>query len=233
MLEVTNVTAAYGRIEVLHGVSLTVRTGEIVAIVGANGAGKTTLLNTIAGTHPAAAGTINLAGEDVTRRPANQRVPLGLSLVPEGRQVFGPLSVADNLRLGAFARGGPEVADFDTAYTLFPILKERRAQAAGSLSGGQQQMLAVARALMARPRLLILDEPSMGLAPMVARDIYEALAKEHAALGLTVLVVEQNVSAAFSLAQRGYVLETGRVTAEGPVEALAADERIRKAYLAL
>ncbi|MBJ3778203.1 ABC transporter ATP-binding protein [Acuticoccus mangrovi] len=231
MLKVEGLTAAYGRIEVLHDLSLYVEPGEIVAIVGANGAGKTTLMKAIAGIHPVAAGTITVGGEDVTRRPAHERVTRGLALVPEGRQVFGPLSVADNLALGAYRAHGDVSADREEMEALFPILAQRRRQAAGSLSGGQQQMLAIARALMSRPRLLLLDEPSMGLAPIVTREIFEALAGRHRSAGLTVLLVEQNISAALKLASRGYVLETGRVVAEGRSEDLLTDPAIQRAYL--
>ena len=229
MLKVEELTASYGRIEVLHGLSLEVAEGEIVAIVGANGAGKTTLMKTIAGVHPAAAGRIEYDGADATRLAAHRRVAAGLSLVPEGRQVFGPLSVRDNLRLGAFRRGGE--SDIAAMEEMFPILAERRHQAAASLSGGQQQMLAIARALMARPRLLLLDEPSMGLAPMIVEQIFDALKERHRTSGLTVLVVEQNVAAALKMAHRGYVLETGRVAASGSSEALLADQAVQRAYL--
>jgi branched-chain amino acid transport system ATP-binding protein len=231
MLKIENLVASYGRIEALHGVSLHVEEGEIVAIVGANGAGKTTLMKTIAGVHPAASGRVLIDGEDVTRTPAFARVSRGVALVPEGRQVFAPLSVADNLALGAYRAHGDAAADREDMEALFPILKERRRQPAGSLSGGQQQMLAIARAMMARPRLLLLDEPSMGLAPIVAREIFERLKERHASSGLTVLLVEQNVSAALGLASRAYVLETGRVAAEGPSRHLMADEAIQRAYL--
>ena len=229
MLKVEELTASYGRIEVLHGLSLEVAEGEIVAIVGANGAGKTTLMKTIAGVHPAAAGRIEYDGADATRLAAHRRVAAGLSLVPEGRQVFGPLSVRDNLRLGAFRRGVE--SDIAAMEEMFPILAERRHQAAASLSGGQQQMLAIARALMARPRLLLLDEPSMGLAPMIVEQIFDALKERHRTSGLTVLVVEQNVAAALKMAHRGYVLETGRVAASGSSEALLADQAVQRAYL--
>ena len=229
MLKVEELTACYGRIEALHGLSLEVAEGEIVAIVGANGAGKTTLMKTIAGVHPAAAGRIEYAGTDATRLAAHRRVAAGLSLVPEGRQVFGPLSVRDNLRLGAFRRGAE--SDIAAMEEMFPILAERRHQAAASLSGGQQQMLAIARALMARPRLLLLDEPSMGLAPMIVEQIFDAIKERHRTSGLTVLVVEQNVAAALKMAHRGYVLETGRVAASGSSEALLADQAVQRAYL--
>lgn len=231
MLAVEGLTAGYGRIEALHGVSLTVGAGEIVAIVGANGAGKTTLMKTIAGVHPAAGGRISFEGEAITAAPPHRRVAKGIALVPEGRQVFGPLTVADNLSLGAYRRAGDAEEDRAAMEALFPILKERRRQPAGSLSGGQQQMLAIARALMSRPRLLLLDEPSMGLAPLIVKGILEVLAQRNRETGLTVLLVEQNVSAALSLASRGYVLETGRVVAEGSSASLLADPAIQRAYL--
>ncbi|MEM8550972.1 MAG: ABC transporter ATP-binding protein [Pseudomonadota bacterium] len=230
MLEVTDLRAAYGRIEVLHGVSLTLAQGEIVAIVGANGAGKTTLLKTLAGVHPAAGGRLRYDGKDITLARPHARVAAGISLVPEGRQVFGPLSVRDNLRLGAY-RSDAGDGDITEMEELFPILGERRDQPAASLSGGQQQMLAIARALMARPRLLLLDEPSMGLAPMIVEQIFATLRARHGAGNLTILVVEQNVSAALKFAQRGIVLETGDIAVEGPSAALLADGRVQRAYL--
>lgn len=229
MLEIDGLVASYGRIEVLHGVSLQVAEGEIVSIVGANGAGKTTLMKTVAGVHSAQAGRVRYRGRDITAAPAHQRVAEGIALVPEGRQVFGPLSVRDNLRLGAYRTG--DRALVEEMETLFPILAERRHQPAGSLSGGQQQMLAIARALMAAPKLLFLDEPSMGLAPLIAEEIFQSLKERHRTRGLTVLLVEQNVAAALSMADRGYVLETGRVAAEGSASRLLADEAIQRAYL--
>ncbi|MEM6761649.1 MAG: ABC transporter ATP-binding protein [Pseudomonadota bacterium] len=231
-LKVDNLTAGYGRIEVLHRVSLSVGPGEIVAIVGANGAGKTTLMHTIAGVHPVGDGHLSYGNVDLTRAPPHQRVAAGIALVPEGRQVFGPLSVRDNLRLGAFRRSDDEIAaDLADMEALFPILGERARQAAARLSGGQQQMLAIARALMARPSLLLLDEPSMGLAPMIVAQIFDALRSRHEAGGVAILLVEQNVSAALRFAERALVLETGRVSAEGPSEKLLADDTIQKAYL--
>ena len=231
MLEVEGLCSGYGRIEIVKDVSFTVAAGEIVALVGSNGAGKTTLLRALSGVQPITAGRIRLAGEAIEAAPAHRRVARGMAHVPEGRQVFAPLAVADNLRLGAFARRDAGVAaDLARAYAMFPVLFEKRRQAAGDLSGGQQQMLAIGRALMARPKLLLLDEPSMGLAPLLARQILDAVVrlKEE---GVTILLVEQNASAALSVADRGYVLETGRITLEGAGPALLADRRVREAYL--
>jgi len=231
VLALEDVRSAYGRIEVLHGVSLEVRNGELVTLVGANGAGKTTLLKAISGVQPISGGRMRFAGEPLERVRAHARVALGIAQVPEGRQLFTPLSVEDNLLLGAWARrsAAPD-AQLARVYALFPMLAELRRLAAGSLSGGQQQMLAVGRALMAKPRLLLLDEPSMGLAPIVVDQILEILAqlKEE---GMTVLLVEQNARAALSIADRGYVIETGRVTASGSAGALLADNRVRTAFL--
>jgi len=231
VLALEDVRSAYGRIEVLHGVSLEVRNGELVTLVGANGAGKTTLLKAISGVQPISGGRMRFAGEPLERVRAHARVALGIAQVPEGRQLFTPLSVEDNLLLGAWARRStaPD-AQLARVYALFPMLAELRRLAAGSLSGGQQQMLAVGRALMAKPRLLLLDEPSMGLAPIVVDQILEILAqlKEE---GMTVLLGEQNARAALSIADRGYVIETGRVTASGSAGALLADNRVRTAFL--
>ena len=231
MLALEDVRSAYGRIEVLHGVSLEVRNGELVTLVGANGAGKTTLLKAISGVQPISGGRMRFAGEPLERVRAHARVALGIAQVPEGRQLFTPLSVEDNLLLGAWARRStaPD-AQLARVYALFPMLAELRRLAAGSLSGGQQQMVAVGRALMAKPRLLLLDEPSMGLAPIVVDQILGILAqlKEE---GMTVLLVEQNARAALSIADRGYVIETGRVTASGSAGALLADNRVRTAFL--
>ena len=233
MLELEEVRSAYGRIEVLHGVSLEVRAGEIVALVGANGAGKSTLLKAISGVQPITYGRMRFAGEPLERVRAHARVGLGIAQVPEGRQLFTPLSVEDNLLLGAWVRrSAPPASQLDRVYALFPMLAELRKLAAGSLSGGQQQMLAVGRALMAGPRLLLLDEPSMGLAPILVAQILEILGRlKHD--GVTVLLVEQNARAALSIADRGYVMETGRVTASGSAGALLADNRVRAAFLGL
>ncbi|BCH22774.1 ABC transporter ATP-binding protein [Mesorhizobium sp. L-8-10] len=231
MLSVENLRSRYGRIEVLHGVDLDVRSGEIVTVVGANGAGKTTLLRCISGVQPISGGSMIFRGEPLQAVPAHRRVGLGLSQSPEGRQIFTNLSVEENLRLGAYLFSDGRVeTDMAEAFALFPILKEKRNLAAGGLSGGQQQMLAIARALMARPACLLLDEPSMGLAPILVAQILDVV-KNLKALGITVLLVEQNAYAALKVADRGYVMETGRITMSGPAEELIADERIRAAYL--
>ena len=233
MLRLEEVRSAYGRIEVLHGVSLAVRAGEIVTLVGANGAGKTTLLKAISGVQPIIGGRMWFAGEPLERVRAHARVALGIAQVPEGRQLFTPLSVEDNLKLGAWSRrsAAPD-AQLERVYALFPMLAELRHLAAGSLSGGQQQMLAVGRALMAGPRLLLLDEPSMGLAPILVDQILEVVCRLKRE-GITVLLVEQNARAALAVADRGYVIETGRVTAAGSAHELMADDRVRAAYLGL
>jgi branched-chain amino acid transport system ATP-binding protein len=231
MLSVENLRSRYGRIEVLHGVDLDVRSGEIVTVVGANGAGKTTLLRCISGVQPISAGSMVFRGEPLQAIPAHRRVALGLSQSPEGRQIFTNLSVEENLRLGAYLFSDDRVeTDMAEAFALFPILKEKRNLAAGGLSGGQQQMLAIARALMARPACLLLDEPSMGLAPILVAQILDVV-KNLKALGITVLLVEQNAYAALQVADRGYVMETGRITMSGPADELIADEGIRAAYL--
>ncbi|MEM7695512.1 MAG: ABC transporter ATP-binding protein [Pseudomonadota bacterium] len=230
MLGVTGLTAGYGRIEVLHNVDLAVDAGEIVAIVGANGAGKTTLMNVLAGIHPPFAGSITYEGNDITAMPAHVRVASGIVLVPQGRRIFGPLTVEDNLRLGAY-RSAADRSDLTAMEEMFPILAERRGQGAGGLSGGQQQMLAIARALMARPRLLLLDEPSMGLAPLIVEQIFDALRTRHKREGTTIVVVEQNVSAALAFADRGIVMETGRIVAAGPSADLLNDTAVQDAFL--
>lgn len=233
MLAVEGLKCAYGRIEVLHGIDLEVRQGEIVALVGANGAGKTTLLRTLSGVHPAFAGRIVFEGADVTYAKPHARVRAGIVQVPEGRQIFAPLSVEDNLRLGGFRRSsGTPAKDIERIYGLFPILGEKRRLPAGGLSGGQQQMLAVGRAMMAAPRLLLLDEPSMGLAPVIVAQIFDVI-RQLAREGVTILLVEQNAQAALSIASRGYVLETGGIALTGTGEALLKDESVRRAYLGI
>ena len=231
MLSVENLTSRYGRIEVLHGVSLEVAEGEIVTLVGSNGAGKTTLLRAISGVQPTTGGTIRFAGQPIDGLAPHRRVMRGIAQVPEGRQVFAPLTVHDNLRLGAYQRGDREVAaDLDEMYAIFPALAEKRQVQAGALSGGQQQMLAIARALMARPKLILLDEPSMGLAPRLVDQIF-AIVADLKRRGLTVLLVEQNAHAALAIADRGYVIETGSINLSGTGRELLDDARVRTAYL--
>ena len=233
MLRVEKLTSSYGRIVVLRDVSLDVAKGEMVALVGSNGAGKTTLLRAISGVQPITGGTVTFDGKPVQALSPHARVRAGIVQVPEGRQMFAPLSVADNLRLGAWTRRDAEVArDLDDVYAMFPALAEKRAIAAGALSGGQQQMLAIGRALMARPKLLLLDEPSMGLAPMLAEQILANVAALKSR-GLTVLLVEQRAHAALAIADRAYVLETGRITLSGGCAALREDARVREAYLGM
>ena len=233
MLTVEGLRSRYGRIEVLHGIELEVASGEIVTVVGANGAGKTTLLKCLSGIQPVSAGSIVFRGEALTAVPAHRRVQRGLAQSPEGRQIFTNLTVEENLRLGAYLFSDEKVdRDMQDAFAMFPILKEKRNLAAGGLSGGQQQMLAIARALMGRPSCLLLDEPSMGLAPILVAQIFEVV-KSMKELGVTVLLVEQNAFGALSVADRGYVMETGRITMSGPATELIADKRIRAAYLGI
>ena len=233
MLLVEGLRARYGRIEVLHGIDLAVNSGEIVTVIGANGAGKSTLLRCLSGVHPLAGGSITFRGEPMAGVPAWRRVGRGLSQSPEGRQIFTNLTVEENLRLGAYLYADDRVEkDMADAFQMFPILKEKRNLAAGGLSGGQQQMLAMARALMGRPSCLLLDEPSMGLAPIIVAQIFDVV-KGLKALDVTVLLVEQNAYGALKIADRGYVMETGRITMDGPAEALIADPRIREAYLGI
>jgi branched-chain amino acid transport system ATP-binding protein len=233
MLDVALLSSRYGRIPALAGVSLAVKPGELVALVGANGAGKTTLLRVISGVLPASGGSVRFDGADVTRTPARRRVQLGIVQVPEGRQVFAAMSVEDNLKLGAFVRPRHEVPQgLERIYALFPVLATKRRETAGTLSGGQQQMLAIGRALMGRPRLLLLDEPSMGLAPRLVAQIFAVIrALKEAAT--TILLVDQNAQAALAVADRAYVLETGRISLEGRGDELLANERVQQAYLGL
>jgi branched-chain amino acid transport system ATP-binding protein len=233
MLEVRRLASRYGRIPALKGIDLEVRTGELVSLVGANGAGKTTLLRAISGIHPASAGTVAFAGADITRRPAHRRVRLGIVLVPEGRQVFAPLSVADNLLLGSITRPrGERTQTLERVYAMFPALAERRRHLAGALSGGQQQMLAIGRALMSRPTLLLLDEPSMGLAPFLVDEIFATIVRLKRE-GTTIFLVDQNARAALAIADRAYVLETGRITLAGTGRELLASPSVQSAYLGL
>ena len=231
ILQVDNLSVDYGSIHALKGISFQVNEGEIVTLIGANGAGKSTTLNTISGLLRPASGSVTFLGEELSRVPAHKVVPRGLALVPEGRRVFLQMSVRENLEMGAFARGGDTISQgLERAYTLFPRLKERRSQIAGTLSGGEQQMLAMGRALMSNPKLLMLDEPSMGLAPILVDQIFEIIQNLHRD-GVTILLVEQNAQAALSVADRGYVMETGRLVATGTGPELLASPAIKKAYL--
>ncbi len=231
MLSVKELASGYGRIEVLHRVSLDVRAGEVVALIGANGAGKTTLLRAISGVQNVAAGSIHFDGKSIEQLPSHMRVALGIVQVPEGRQLFAPLSVEDNLKLGAWSRRFADVTpDIARVYAIFPMLGSLRKTEAGALSGGQQQMLAIGRALMARPRLLLLDEPSMGLAPILVDRILDVV-RDLKRKGLTILLVEQNAGAALAIADRAYVLETGRITLSGTAAEIQVDRRVREAYL--
>lgn len=231
MLKVEHLSSRYGRIQALHDVSLEVRQGEIVALVGGNGAGKTTLLRAISGVQPTSSGSIVFKGADITHSSPHARVAAGIAQSPEGRQIFGDLSVQDNLRLGAYLRRDGAIAeDMEQVFALFPILKDFRARPGGDLSGGQQQMLAIGRALMAKPALLLLDEPSMGLAPILVEQILAAIEvlKRHRT---TIFLVEQNAFAALSIADRGYVLETGSIVLEGSGRELLANAKVQAAYL--
>ena len=232
LLSVEGLDVYYGAVHALKGVSLHVDEGQIVTLIGANGAGKTTLLRSISGLVPSKAGRVQLDGRDITRMPAHEIVGLGLSQSPEGRMVFSNLSVADNLEMGAYRRKDRPgiVSDRDDVFRLFPRLLERRKQMAGTLSGGEQQMLAIGRALMSRPRVLLLDEPSLGIAPLLVRDIFKNIVEINRR-GVTILLVEQNAHMALSIAARGYVLETGRIVLEDASARLAANDDVRKAYL--
>ena len=232
MLKIENLKVNYGMIEAIKGISFEVRDGEIVTLIGANGAGKTTTMHAISGLIKASGGSIVLNGKELTKVPGHEIVGMGLAQVPEGRRVFSQQTVEENLMLGAYLRKDKEGIDADLkhCYELFPRLEERKKQLAGTLSGGEQQMLAMARALMSKPSIILLDEPSMGLSPLLVREIFriiEDINKE----GTTVLLVEQNAKMALGIADRAYVLETGKITLEGTGAELAADERVRKAYL--
>ena len=232
MLKVTDIRAAYGKIEALKGVSLTVMEGEIVTLIGANGAGKSTTLKTISGQLTPKTGSIEFMGKTISGTPTHLVTAMGIIQVPEGRRIFSRMTVMENLEMGAFLRNDKDEikSDLDHVFELFPRLKERVAQKGGTLSGGEQQMLAMGRAMMAKPKLLMLDEPSMGLAPVVVEIIFETILTLNRA-GITILLVEQNANMALAIADRGYVLETGNIALTGPGKELLANEAVRKAYL--
>jgi branched-chain amino acid transport system ATP-binding protein len=231
LLEVSDIHAHYGTIEALKGVSIEVGEGEVVTLIGSNGAGKSTTLRSISGLTPASKGTITFNGEDITRVPAHEIPVRGIALAPEGRHCFARMTVRENLELGAHRRRGPEIGeDLDRVFELFPRLQERAKQKAGTMSGGEQQMLAIGRALMARPKLLMLDEPSMGIAPILVQRIYETIGEINRS-GVTILLVEQNANYALDVSKRGYVLETGRVVLANDSAALRTDPEVQRAYL--
>jgi branched-chain amino acid transport system ATP-binding protein len=231
LLEVEDLRVHYGKCEAIRGISLQVDEGEIVTLIGANGAGKTTTLKTLSGLRRVTSGRVRFEGADVTNTPGHQRVSLGLCQAPEGRGIFPGMTVLENLEMGTYARKSPDRAgDLNRAFTLFPRLAERRRQYGGTLSGGEQQMLAIGRALMARPKLLLLDEPSMGLAPLIVQQIFGIL-REINGQGTTILLVEQNATQALALSHRAYVLETGRVVRTAPAAELLNDPSVREAYL--
>jgi branched-chain amino acid transport system ATP-binding protein len=231
LLEISDLHAHYGAIEALKGISLTVNEGEVVTLIGSNGAGKSTTLRCVSGLTPASGGTVTFGGEDITGLPADEIVTRGIALSPEGRRCFPRMTVRENLDLGAYRRRGPQVAaDMEKVFTLFPRLKERENQKAGTMSGGEQQMLAIGRAMMASPKLLLLDEPSLGIAPILVDRIYQTIQEIHS-LGMAILLVEQNANRALDAASRGYVLETGRVVLADGTPALQRDPKVQEAYL--
>ena len=232
LLSLAGIRSSYGRVEALKGVDLTVEEGEIVTLIGANGAGKSTLLMTICGRPEARAGQIRFGGRDITRLPTFEIVRLGVAQSPEGRRIFPRMTVAENLLMGTtVTRGVGSEADFRRGFDLFPVLAARKEQRAGTMSGGEQQMLAIGRALMSRPRLLLLDEPSLGLAPLIVRQIFHVIEEVNRTQGMTVLLVEQNAHHALRLAHRGYVLQTGHVVLSGPASDLLANKEVQAAYL--
>ena len=230
ILKVENLRVSYGRVEAVRGVSFEAGPGSLVTLVGANGAGKSSVINAVSGMLRPRGGTITFAGRDITRTPSHKLVQQGLVQVPEGRQILATLTIAENLQLGGWHSGGSAQKTIDEMYERFPVLAERRALPAGSLSGGEQQMLAIARALVAAPKVILMDEPSMGLAPRVVDEVF-AVIEQIRASGTTVVLVEQNARRALRAADHGYVLQTGEIVHEGPAEGLLADERIVKAYL--
>jgi branched-chain amino acid transport system ATP-binding protein len=235
MLSLVDIHTFYGNIQALKGVSLEVKEGEIITLIGANGAGKSTTLMSISGIVPPRTGEVRFMGESITRVNPNKIVSMGISQVPEGRRIFPYLTVLENLDMGAFLRNDKDSvkSDLDYVFGLFPILAERRTQAGGTLSGGEQQMLAISRALMARPRLLLLDEPSLGLAPLIVKQIFEIIKKINRENNTTIFLVEQNANLALKVAHRGYVMENGRITLSDAADRLLANEDVKKAYLGI
>jgi branched-chain amino acid transport system ATP-binding protein len=230
LLRLDSVDTFYGPIHILQGVNLQVGSGELVCLLGGNASGKSTTLKTVLGIVRPRNGSVNFAGEDVTERPTSYRIGKGIAIVPENRRLFAPMSVRENLEMGAYLQGGGTNEAFDRVYELFPLLRERRSQLAGTLSGGEQQMVAMGRALMSQPKLLLMDEPSMGLAPILVERNFEIIQQVHQS-GVAILVVEQNANVSLAIADRGYVLSTGRVVLEGPAAELREHEDLRKAYL--
>ncbi|MDE3189362.1 MAG: ABC transporter ATP-binding protein [Acidobacteriota bacterium] len=230
LLELQAVDTYYGPIHILQGLTLTIEPGELVCLLGGNASGKSTTLKTVLGIVSPRNGTVTFDGEDVTRRPTSYRIRKGLAIVPENRRLFAPMTVLENLQMGAYLHGGGSQEDFDRVYELFPLLHERRSQLAGTLSGGEQQMVAMGRALMSKPKLLLMDEPSMGLAPILVERSFEIIQQVHES-GVAMLVVEQNANVSLSIADRGYVLSTGRLVLEGRADDLRENEDLRKAYL--
>ena len=230
LLRLEAVDTYYGQIHILQGLTLEVLPGELVCLLGGNASGKSTTLKTALGIVRPRRGRVLLAGEDVTERPTSYRIARGMAIVPENRRLFAPMSVLENLQMGAYLHGGGRKEDFERVYSLFPLLYERRSQLAGTLSGGEQQMVAMGRALMMRPKLLLMDEPSMGLAPILVERNFEIIEQVHGS-GVSILVVEQNANVSLSIADRGYVLQTGRIVLAGPASDLIEHEELRKAYL--
>jgi branched-chain amino acid transport system ATP-binding protein len=231
LLEVNEIHTYYGNIHALRGISIEVEAGEIVTLIGSNGAGKSSTLNTVCGITPARTGQVTLGGEDITHTPPHDIVKLGVTQAPEGRKIFGRLTVRENLVVGAYSRPAAEITDsLEQVFVVFPRLKERQHQPGGTLSGGEQQMLAIGRAMMAKPQILLLDEPSMGLAPILVQEIF-AIIKRLNSTGTTILLVEQNAQIALSICSRGYVLQTGEIVLSGTGKQLLANEMVRKAYL--
>jgi branched-chain amino acid transport system ATP-binding protein len=230
LLEVQNVDTYYGPIHILQGLTLRIEPGELVCLLGGNASGKSTTLKTVLGIVSPRRGSVTFDGEDVTGRSTSYRIRMGMAIVPENRRLFAPMTVLENLEMGAYLHGGGTKKDFDRVYELFPLLYERRSQLAGTLSGGEQQMVAMGRALMSKPKLLLMDEPSMGLAPILVERSFEIIKQVHES-GVAMLIVEQNANVSLSIADRGYVLSTGRLVLEGPAASLREDEDLRKAYL--